>query len=314
MSRLLIGSLGVLAVLLASCVLAIVPASAAPPTGVSLPNCIEGDWTSYAKVYNMTSLQNTGDHTFIAVDSNGTVYYGNDNGPGFVNRVFLNQTARTLYGAKWWTNTPGLVTSAYASYMVTGATGEEQVNVFKSGVGLQNLSVFAGAHSTKPIVLQYIAISADGRFIAAAGPISGEPASPRLVLWEATGTAPLKCAGVTGACLNGQWMVGVSAGKVVCSTVPTGSGPSSCIPSLGYVCQTSTTSTTTSSSFTSGGPPPPPSQLPYYTPVIGVTFLALGLIGLFVYGDRRKKHSTSGLLGNSPTMRSIRMKLREWSL
>lgn len=312
MSRVLIGSLGVLAVLLASSVLAVSPVSAAP--GVALPNCIEGNWTSYIKVYNMTSLQNTGDPTFVAVDSNGTVYYGNDNGPGFVNRVFLNQTAGTFYGAKWWMDISGAVVSAYGTYMISGATGEEQVNVFKSGVGLQNLSVFTEAHSTKPILFLDLAISADGRFIAAAGPISGEPADPRLVLWEATGTAPLKCAGVTGACPSDQWMIGVSAGKVVCSKVPTGSGPSSCIPSLGYVCQTSTTNTTTSSSFTSGGPPPPASQLPYYTPVLGVTFLALGLIGLFVYGDRRKKRSTSGLLGNSPTMRSIRMKLREWSL
>jgi hypothetical protein len=177
--------LAVLALLLLGGVSASIPSARA----TSLPNCVEGNWTSYRVFFNGT-LQ-TGDlgeqKPFgINVDTNGTMFVQLGSADTQV-MTFLDNGTRVNSG-DYLSNLYSYPTtqsfSALDSYALVGSGYPE---VFKQGVPLANL--------TSRLYNRPYAISPDGQWVVYFSTFSNSQGN--FTLWRANGTPPLNCYGST---------------------------------------------------------------------------------------------------------------------
>ena len=201
--------------------------------------------------------------------------------------VFLNGTTDLINNTT--PATLGQPYSAYGTYEVVpqseGTTG--YFLVYRDGSLLQNVTVSSTA---QPVVA--VAMSPTGQYIAVLLPyVEGYD---DFYVYQANGSPPVL------SCGSGQTVVGVGIDGVICgaATGGTGGGPSSCDPSLGYVCTSSETSTSSVQSA-EGTATCGPNQclpadvtiagIPVLDLVFGIAIILLVLVAAYVYGRTKKK-------------------------
>lgn len=275
----------------------------------AIHNYVEGNWTSYSKVYNVTYPWTQSTLPYVAVSTNGTVTIEDNHSPITVYSVFLNETIREAITTMGPNPPPFYPTiSTYGTYHLFFNTTalSTKIVVVKNGTILQKIQ------TNPPMVIGAVAISADGHFIVAVGqavPAEGGKDNAELFVGEGTPAPTL-----SGSCPAGKYLAGITtSGTFVCLPLPTvAGGPSSCMPSLGYICQNSTTTTSTHQSATltnstSGGNMTAPPAIAY--PLTALV-LAIVIGSIFVYRRIRGENEPRTLLGRGSRGSGVRARIR----
>ena len=294
----------------------------------TLPNYAEGNWTSWTLLTNETIAIGTiqvcaqgflvgamSAFNQMTVSTSGTVSFKEVQHPGsggypLTMIIAKNGTILQCLVNQWdeLNNPPNLNSpdqsegvSAYGNYLVMGVkipfSLNYNVDVFKEGTLLQQIDMNTGFSSPLWWGINGVGIGMDssGQYIAIVGPYGNDQTVLMVQIWQGVGSPPTSPYSATNPPPNG------------------GSYPSSCTPSLGYVCQTTTSVktgtqeivTATNVNATGGMVAPPPIAYPLAALAIGVT-----VSGIFVYRRVAGQSQPRALLASGGKGRNFKSRIK----